>query len=86
MRIAVPFLALCLLAACDKGDAKAVEGTKAVGGAAGALTPKIQAKTEAKVEVEATDVQRVDSSRDAASGLPTGKRQHKPFAVTKPAG
>lgn len=27
----------------------------------------------------------VVSPRDAASGLPTGKRQHKPFSVTKPA-
>jgi type VI secretion system secreted protein Hcp len=26
----------------------------------------------------------VVSPRDAASGLPTGKRQHKPFVVTKP--
>jgi type VI secretion system secreted protein Hcp len=25
----------------------------------------------------------VDSPRDAASGLPTGKRQHKPIVVTK---
>jgi len=26
----------------------------------------------------------VVSPRDAASGLPTGKRQHKPFTITKP--
>ena len=26
----------------------------------------------------------IKSPRDAASGLPTGKRQHKPFFVTKP--
>ena len=26
----------------------------------------------------------ITSPRDAASGLPTGKRQHKPFVVTKP--
>jgi len=26
----------------------------------------------------------VISPRDAASGLPTGKRQHKPFSITKP--
>ncbi|MGB5485766.1 MAG: type VI secretion system tube protein TssD, partial [Lysobacterales bacterium] len=25
----------------------------------------------------------VASPRDAASGLPTGKRQHKPFTITK---
>jgi type VI secretion system secreted protein Hcp len=26
----------------------------------------------------------VEVARDAASGLPTGKRQHKPFTITKP--
>lgn len=28
-------------------------------------------------------IHEVDSPRDAASGLPTGKRQHKPFIITK---
>lgn len=33
--------------------------------------------------VELTFNQAIVSPRDAASGLPTGKRQHKPFVITK---
>lgn len=38
---------------------------------------------EGQIEVLAT-THSVISPRDAASGLPTGKRQHKPITITKP--
>ncbi len=45
---------------------------------------KKEAATEA-VEKQASDkaVEQVEATRDAATGLPTGKRQHKPVSVTK---
>ena len=42
-----------------------------------------QAGREGKMEIYGFSHE-VISPRDAASGLPTGKRQHKPFVVTKP--
>lgn len=42
----------------------------------------IQAGREDSIMVIATQHE-VVSPRDAASGLPTGKRQHKPFVITK---
>lgn len=41
-----------------------------------------RAGREDSIKVIAVDHE-VDSPRDAASGLPTGKRQHKPFTITK---
>ena len=41
-----------------------------------------QAGREDSIMVIATQHEIV-SPRDAASGLPTGKRQHKPFVITK---
>lgn len=41
-----------------------------------------QAGREGMIEVHAVD-HKVDSPRDAASGLPTGKRQHKPVVISK---
>ena len=38
---------------------------------------------EKSVEVDVS-AHAIVSPRDAASGLPTGKRQHKPFTITKP--
>lgn len=45
---------------------------------------KKEAATEA-VEKAASDtaVEKVEATRDAATGLPTGKRQHKPAKATK---
>ena len=42
-------------------------------------------KTAAKqVEILSVTGLSETATRDAASGLPTGKRQHKPFTITKP--
>lgn len=41
-----------------------------------------QAGREGMIEVHSVD-HKVDSPRDAASGLPTGKRQHKPIVICK---
>ena len=49
------------------------------GAIAGSVT---QAGREKKIMVIAVSHE-VISPRDAASGLPTGKRQHKPFIITK---
>lgn len=52
-----------------------------------ALTKKgydyYQAKSSFSVSASDNSVTEVKSSRDAASGLATGKRQHKPMTVTK---
>lgn len=94
--LALTFAAL-LLPACGKADPEAVNGAKSIGGAAGAVprvngvvtdnkhnegayrVTDIKGETQLKVKEDA-----VVAPRDAASGLPTGKRQHKPFVVTKP--
>jgi hypothetical protein len=39
--------------------------------------------TEAQLTYQKIEVKSVVSPRDAASGLPTGKRMHKPFVITK---
>jgi type VI secretion system secreted protein Hcp len=56
----------------------------------------VEAETQGKVEGSCDQAGRegcieiygwsdeVNSPRDAASGLPTGKRQHKPIVITKP--
>ena len=69
MRTAAALVVAMLCVACGKADPNAAKG---IGGAAAPLTQ------EAKVESN------VVAPRDAASGLPTGKRQHKPVVVTKP--
>ncbi|MEX0645047.1 MAG: type VI secretion system tube protein TssD [Parvularculaceae bacterium] len=57
---------------------------------------KVQGSTTGKIEGGVTQkghegeikvlafTHEIVSPRDAASGLPTGKRQHKPFTITKP--
>ena len=43
----------------------------------------VMSDREHEIKVTGIDHE-VISPRDAASGLPTGKRQHKPFSITKP--
>ncbi len=57
---------------------------KCVGQQQGAFEGPVTTKGyEKSVAVDVADHALV-SPRDAASGLPTGKRQHKPFTITKP--
>ena len=83
LHVPLSLLLLSVPVACGKTDPAAAEKAKAVGGAAGALIQK--AEVEAKMETDAkVESVRIVSPRDTASGLPTGKRQHKPVVVTKP--
>jgi type VI secretion system secreted protein Hcp len=57
---------------------------KCVGQQQGAFDGPVTTKGyEKSVEVDVAS-HAIVSPRDAASGLPTGKRQHKPFTITKP--
>ena len=57
---------------------------KCVGQQQGAFEGPVTTKGyEKSVEVDVS-AHAIVSPRDAASGLPTGKRQHKPFTITKP--
>ncbi len=48
--------------------------------------PSYSAEPSSDTKAKQTQTQKksVVSPRDAASGMPTGKRQHKPFSITKP--
>jgi hypothetical protein len=54
------------------------------------MTEERQAEEPEDLEVEQDDAENVTggteivSPRDPASGLPTGKRMHKPFTVSEP--
>ena len=72
-----------------------VKSRSAAGGAAAAQIEVMswswgETQTASGVQVAAGDVNAdsrpdtITSPRDAASGLPTGKRQHKPMTITKP--
>ena len=69
MRTAAALVVAMLCVACGKADPNAAKG---IGGAAAPLTQ------EAKVESN------VVAPRAAASGLATGKRQHKPLTTVSP--
>ena len=85
MRHSNLFLAAALLtlasAPAFASDAAYLKVTGAVNGnIQGSITQKGH---EGEIKVLAFSHE-IISPRDAASGLPTGKRQHKPFTVTKP--
>jgi hypothetical protein len=69
MRVFAPMLFVSMCVACGTSDPSAAGAAAAVGGAA-AVVPR-------PTQVAVPDAQ-VVSPRDAASGLATGKRQHKP--------
>jgi type VI secretion system secreted protein Hcp len=61
------------------GDASALDGTIMI---TGAIQGSFQGPKGQKIELMSLNHE-VVSPRDAASGLPTGKRQHKPLTITK---
>lgn len=71
-------LALSIPASAELNAYMSIKGQKQ-GDIKGSVTQKGR---EGKIMVIATDHQIV-SPRDIASGLPTGKRQHKPLIITK---
>ncbi|MCA9712684.1 MAG: hypothetical protein KDK70_43045 [Myxococcales bacterium] len=71
MRTCLPIaIVLLMLAACGQSN-DAADAAKGLGGAMGELPA-------AKVEASSAP-----KARDAATGLPTGKRQHKPLTIAK---
>ena len=99
MRIFAPLMLLSFAVACGEPNPKAVEGAKAVGGAAavpvvkkvsgGGMKAEADMKGEHAVPKPAGELDhkiapveaKVVAPRDAATGLPTGKRRHDPVNV-----
>jgi type VI secretion system secreted protein Hcp len=77
---------VAVLLACVSAPASASDAAylKVIGAASGAIQGSITQKGhEGEIKVLGF-AHEIASPRDAASGLPTGKRQHKPFTITKP--
>jgi type VI secretion system secreted protein Hcp len=77
---------IAVLLACVSAPASASDAAylKVTGAASGAIQGSITQKGhEGEIKVLGF-AHEIVSPRDAASGLPTGKRQHKPFTITKP--
>jgi type VI secretion system secreted protein Hcp len=81
MRLATPFtllLAIAVAAPLAASEHGELADAKAKLGRIKVKFPEIGVETEATAAAY-----QVDLERDQASGLPTGKRQHKPFLITK---
>ncbi len=85
MRQSTMFIAAALMA-CASAPAAAADAAylKVEGATTGNIQGSvIQKGHEGEIKVLGF-THEIVSPRDAASGLPTGKRQHKPFTITKP--
>ena len=82
--LALPLGCLFWCASCGSGSvASAAPAAQVPGSVRTEVTLVTKAGREDKMEIYGFSHE-VLSPRDAASGLPTGKRQHKPLTITKP--
>jgi type VI secretion system secreted protein Hcp len=82
-RIVAAIMSLTLLLFTVRADAALTAFMKLKGTKTGEVKGSVTQKGREGMIAVIASSHEVVSSRDAASGMPTGKRQHKPFVITK---